>query len=155
MNDCNTKCWWKFEWFSDSILRLSSRQKRKIVLLWSMNMCSSWFSNKNDDLNNDVEYLISDRITKFLIRSLLRYSVWCFLDDLNLIWWLNRVIFVINKWYSESESTLEKKLFVNLDYRVNSSVLNVNWRRRTSLLCFVFVYIHNEFTVVCFDAFFE
>ena len=63
MNDCNSKCWWKFEWFSDSILKLSSRQKRKIVLLWSIDMSSSWFSSKNDDSNNDVENLISDSST--------------------------------------------------------------------------------------------
>ena len=60
MNDCNSRCWWKFEWLSDSILRLSSRQKKKIVLLWSIDMSSSWFSSKNDDSSNDVEDLISD-----------------------------------------------------------------------------------------------
>ena len=57
-----------------------------------------------------IKNLISDRITKFLIRLVFWYLIWCFLDNLNLIWWLNRIIFVINKWYSESESTLKKKI---------------------------------------------
>ena len=84
-------------------------------------------------------------------------QIWCFLDDLDLIWWLNRIIFVTFCQSSETNLNQRSKrnLFVNLDYRVNSFVLSVNWRRRTSLLCFVFVYIHNELIVVCFDVFFE
>ena len=88
MNDCNSECWWKFEWFSDSILNLSSRQKRKIVLIWLIDMCSSRFSSEKnissiDDqrsdswLNDEISDLISVRV----------FFVWCFLDDLDLIWW--------------------------------------------------------------------
>ena len=72
-----------------------------IELMWENNR----FAKKDDRISKDsrmkrmiqvlmIKDLIFDSTTKFLIRSLLKYSVWCFLDDLNLIWWLNRIIFV-------------------------------------------------------------
>ena len=113
------------------------------------------FSNKNDDSNIDdrrSDFWLNDEVSDSTLAQ-----IRCFLDDLDLIWWLNRIIFVTLCQSSEANLNQRSRriLFVNLDYRVDSSVLSVKRRRRTSLLCFVSAYIHNELIVVCFDALFE
>ena len=59
-----------------------------------------------------IKNLISNSTTKFLIRLLLKYLIWCFLDDLNLIWWLDRIIFVTFCQSSEANLNQRWKNFV-------------------------------------------
>ena len=106
-----------------------------IELMWE----NDWFAKKLDRIfeeysseknvsnidDQKFDFWLNDEV---LIRSLLKYLIWCFLDDLNLIWWLDRIIFVT--FCQSNEANLNQRsekilLFVNRDYRVDSSVLSV------------------------------
>ena len=54
-------------------------------------------------------------------------QIWCFLDGLDLIWWLNRIISVTLCQSNEADLNQRSRkilLFVNRDYRVDPSVLS-------------------------------
>ena len=100
----------------------------------------------------DRKFLTQRRSFWFDSCSNMMFSWWSKFDFLNF----KHESFVKNDKANLDQRLKKKKiLFVNQNYRVDSFVLKMKRRRRTSLLCFVFVYIHNELIVVCFDAFFE
>ena len=91
-NDCNIKCWLKIKWFFNKILN------RFLTRYWNyrVDKKNNRFAKKISKISKNfrmkrmfrilmIRNLISDSTTKFLIRLLLWYLIWCFLDDLDLI----------------------------------------------------------------------
>ena len=99
----------------------------------------------------DRKFLTQRRSFWFDFCSNMMFSWWFRFDFLNF----KHECFVRSDKANLNQRLKKKDLFVNQDYRVNSSVLKIKRRKRTNLLCFVSVYIHNEFIVVCFDVLFE